>query len=267
MSEEVKQERKPYWKRNWYGGCLKNLGFCMEYKGHQRLKSQIYQLIEGKLDSTKAKDVLDEACTIVSEQAYRRGYVQGAWRAISEIASGHSTLAIHDWIYGPLWKWRYQRHKGKMHDPEFINTPKKRANLPNFEWDEQQDQKAYYKSKAQQQVQSDELLSIPLHELQDGEAFECDTVYLICPRHGHHTEVVVEHNKVNEHGKKFTKKTRLGEFAWINIGSDLLHMGFWDDGIIKMEIEDHCMSLSVKEGYMEDILHVGLGRFTGEKKA
>lgn len=62
---------------------------------------------------------LDEATRAALESSYRRGYYQGAAKAIDAVERG--SPKIHDWLQ-ELFDWRYLRnHRGNMEPPPEIN--------------------------------------------------------------------------------------------------------------------------------------------------
>lgn len=56
------------------------------------------------------------------EQAYRRGFVQGAAQALFAMQAGLSAEQIEKWVFKDLWKWRYAERMAYCIPPSFKDS-------------------------------------------------------------------------------------------------------------------------------------------------
>lgn len=58
------------------------------------------------------------------EQAFRRGYVQGAAQVVPMLGEGVALKSVDKWVYGPLWVWRFEDPQRCVMPPEVPSTAK-----------------------------------------------------------------------------------------------------------------------------------------------
>jgi hypothetical protein len=54
---------------------------------------------------------------LLVENAYRRGFFQGWYQCLETMKDAASECTLERFLYGPLYRWRYSKHGGKLTIP------------------------------------------------------------------------------------------------------------------------------------------------------